>query len=129
MKTETKQKHGGARPGSGRKPKLQYEARESFYAYVDERQAIISEKLDALVQKGDFPALKWLMEQRIGKAPQSLDLTSLGQQINPPSESVATESLIEYAEELLRISKTEGVEPKEAIKKLREWTADRKNQE
>jgi hypothetical protein len=85
MKMEQKSKHGGAREGAGRKPKLQYEARELFYSAVDARWDTILAKLDKLITRGDFHALRWVLEQRIGRAPQSveMDITTKEQNTEP----------------------------------------------
>lgn len=71
LKTEKKQ-NGGARPGSGRKPKLKDDARQAFYAAVDERWAQIMAGLDKWIKKGDKHVLLAIVEQRIGKAPQTM---------------------------------------------------------
>lgn len=60
-------KRGGFRPGSGRKPKYQYEAREILNMAIDERMPKIFEKLDDLIEKGDPTILKMLIEQRYGR--------------------------------------------------------------
>jgi hypothetical protein len=81
MKTEQKSRHGGARIGAGRKPRLQYEARELFFSAVDARWDMILSKLNKLILRGDFHALRWVLEQRIGRAPQSMDITTQGEKI------------------------------------------------
>lgn len=65
--TTTKIKHGGFRSGSGRKPKLQYEARELLNMAIDQRMPKILEKIDELVEKGDTTMIKLLIEQRFGR--------------------------------------------------------------
>jgi hypothetical protein len=65
--TTTKIKHGGFRAGSGRKPKLQYEARELLNMAIDQRMPKILEKIDELVEKGDTTMIKLLIEQRFGR--------------------------------------------------------------
>ena len=122
MKTDGESKHGGARVGAGRKPKLQYEARELFQSAVDERWGLIMGKLDKLITDGDFNTIRWILEQRIGKAPQSLEVTTQGDKITPPDEPQSlTGYLIESVSEVLRIVQTEGVDPEEAMKRFREW--------
>lgn len=74
MATKTKAKHGGARPGSGRKPKLKGDARELFYMAVDKRWDLLIAKLDEFIENGDKDIIKMVIEQRIGKAPQTVDL-------------------------------------------------------
>ena len=80
LKMGEKSKHGGLRPNSGRKPKLKAEAREIFYAKVDDRWPLIVEKMDELLEKGDKEMIKFIIEQRIGKAPQSLEVEGDGKQ-------------------------------------------------
>jgi hypothetical protein len=75
MKTKVISKRGGARPGAGRKPKLQYEARELFNAAIDERWPLIVQKLDEWIVKGDKDILRLVIEQRIGRASQSLAIS------------------------------------------------------
>lgn len=72
LKTEDISKHGGARPGAGRKPKLQFEARELFNNAIDDRWGRIMQKIDAHIEKGDKDILRLCVEQRIGKAGQSV---------------------------------------------------------
>lgn len=60
-------KHGGYRSGSGRKPKLQYEARELLNMAIDQRIPKILEKIDDLIEKGDITVIKMLIEQRFGR--------------------------------------------------------------
>ena len=72
MKTEPISKRGGARPGAGRKPKLQYEARELFNMAIDKRWPLVMQKLDEWIDKGDKDILRLIIEQRIGRASQSL---------------------------------------------------------
>lgn len=67
--------NGGHRPNSGRKPKLKYDARQLFYACIDKKWDRIMEKLNEYIEEGDKDILKMIIEQRIGKAPQSLELT------------------------------------------------------
>jgi len=101
MKTEQKSKHGGARAGAGRKPKLQYEARELFYSAVDARWDTILSKLDKLIARGDFHALRWVLEQRIGRAPQSVEMD-----ITANSEPVEMSPKIqELADTLVQLQK------------------------
>ena len=76
LKTKEKSSWGGVRPGSGRKPKLQYEARELFYSAIDEEWENIIKVLRYHVRRGNKDVMKWLIEQRIGKAPQSVDISS-----------------------------------------------------
>ena len=72
MAEKLKKKNGGARPGAGRKPKLKDDARELFYATVDQRWTKIVALIDYYLQKKDKDILKMIIEQRIGKPPQPL---------------------------------------------------------
>ena len=74
MKTQGISKRGGARLGAGRKPKLQYEARELFNAAIDERWPLIVQKLDEWIAKGDKDILRLVIEQRIGRASQNVEV-------------------------------------------------------
>jgi hypothetical protein len=74
MKTKVISKRGGARPGAGRKPKLQHEARELFNAAIDERWDQILLKIDEWIAKGDKDILRLVIEQRIGRASQNIEL-------------------------------------------------------
>ncbi len=69
MKTSEKSTWGGERDGSGRKPKLKFEARELFYMAIDERWDRILAKIDKYIERGDKDILKMLIEQRIGRPP------------------------------------------------------------
>jgi hypothetical protein len=74
-------KNGGKRPGSGRKPKKTFEARELFNKKIDERWDDIIKNIDFFIKKKDKDILKFIVEQRIGKSAQSLNL---GGDINNP---------------------------------------------
>lgn len=123
MKTKLKSKHGGARPGSGRKPKLQYEARELFYNAVDDRWNTIIAKLDKLITKGDHHTLRWILEQRIGRAPQSLEITNQEEKMTPEQEKSNEE--LEYLAEgiggVLELMMGEDINVKDAVERFREW--------
>lgn len=121
MKTGEKSNHGGARPGAGRKPKLQYEARELFYAAVDARWETILAKLDALIARGDFNTIRWVLEQRVGKAAQSVDITTQGEKISQEPEEAPGESIVAVAREILRMEMLQGMTSEEAIRRVREW--------
>lgn len=74
LKTRTISKRGGARIGAGRKPKLQFEARELFNMAVDQRWPRIEKKMDEWIDNGDKDMVRFLIEQRIGKPSQSIDI-------------------------------------------------------
>lgn len=71
---DEKKKRGGIRENAGRKPKLKDDARSLFYARVDEKWDQIMEALDYWIAKKDKDMLKLVIEQRIGKAPQSVEV-------------------------------------------------------
>ena len=75
-------RRGGARPGAGRKPKLKYEARELFNAAVDEHWDAIVTKLDESARAGDKDAIKMVIEHRIGRAPQSIEVNNQQTRVN-----------------------------------------------
>jgi DNA polymerase elongation subunit (family B) len=78
LKTEEKSNWGGLREGSGRKPKLQYEVREIFNKAIDDEWENIIKVLQYQIRRGDKDTMKWCIEQRIGKAPQSMDIKAQG---------------------------------------------------
>ena len=82
LKKDKKSSWGGIREGSGRKPKLQYEARELFYNAIDDEWENIIKVLQYQIRKGDKEILKWTIEQRIGKAPQNLDINTKSAVLN-----------------------------------------------
>ncbi len=92
LKTEPVKKiNGGARPGSGRKPKANFEARELFKMAFDE--AFTLEDWKKLIQdaKTDSADRRYIIDQRIGKATQSMehsgpDGTALGFVILPAKQ-------------------------------------------
>ena len=99
LKTEHKSTWGGSREGSGRKPRLQYEARELFNAVIDEEWVNITETLLNYVRKGDKEVLKWVIEQRIGRSPQSIDISARSAvlNINEIPDAERTEKVMEIA--------------------------------
>ena len=88
MNTIEKSNRGGARQGSGRKPRLEYSIREKFNSLADEKIQTWFEMLDRHIKSGNLEALKFGLEQRMGKAAQNLDMTtksvsySLSQPVN-----------------------------------------------
>jgi hypothetical protein len=98
-KTDRISSWGGVRVGAGRKPKLQYEARELFNSAVDLEWPYIMEMLLNYARKGDKDVLKWIVEQRIGKAPQSMDVNSNSAvlNVNEVLDPDATERVMEIA--------------------------------
>jgi hypothetical protein len=90
LKTKEKSSWGGLREGSGRKPKLQYEVRELFNTVIDDEWENIIKVLKSQIRNGDKETMKWCLEQRIGKAPQSMDINAKGAILN------ASEPITEY---------------------------------
>ncbi len=86
LKTKEKSSWGGARSGAGRKPRLQYEARELFYSAIDEEWENIIKVLQYHIRRGNKDVMKWAIEQRIGKAPQSVDISAKGAFLNVSKE-------------------------------------------
>lgn len=68
--------YGGKRDGSGRKPKAKlkgkFNAREELYKWIDERWDTLT--AGVAVNFEDKDMIKYLIDQRIGKAPQNLNL-------------------------------------------------------
>jgi hypothetical protein len=120
MKTEQKSKHGGARPGAGRKPKLQYEARELFYSTVDARWDTIMATLDKLIAQGDYHVLRWVLEQRIGKAPQSLEIIEDTSE-EKKEENWLTADALTVISELTFLCMTEDQTMAQAMQLFKEW--------
>jgi hypothetical protein len=76
-------KNGGARPGAGRKPKVQE------IKIIEQMDAIaVPEKIwGALLRKceeGDTQALKLWLAYRLGLPKQQIDITSNGEKVAPP---------------------------------------------
>lgn len=95
-----KGKNGGYRPGSGRKPILVSDARQLFNKAVDERWNDIMAELDRWLAKEDNKEiLKYIIDQRIGKAPQGIHIHgNLDIKANLVSELVENLHLIDVEE-------------------------------
>lgn len=104
LKTEEKSSWGGVREGAGRKPRLQYEARELFNLAVDQEWEILTKMIRYYIRKGDKEMIKWVTEQRIGKAPQSVDMTAKGLFLNVTERVNPTDNKIDVMEIAKRIS-------------------------
>jgi hypothetical protein len=96
LKTNDKPSWGGAREGSGRKPRLQYEARELFNEEIDKDWAYMTKFVRYHIRKGDKDMLKWAIEHRIGKAPQSMDIRA---------QAVVEDVSPEHAERVMEIAR------------------------
>ncbi|OHB14679.1 MAG: hypothetical protein A2431_00520 [Candidatus Zambryskibacteria bacterium RIFOXYC1_FULL_39_10] len=82
LKTTAISKRGGARIGAGRKPKLKFEARELFNVAVDEKWPLIVSKMDEWIENGDKDMIKFIIEQRIGKPAQAVDIRKEETKVN-----------------------------------------------
>jgi hypothetical protein len=91
--------NGGARPGAGRKPKIQ--------------EIKLIEQMDALCvpdqiwkallykcEQGDTAALKLWLSYRFGLPKQQIDVTSNGEKIAPPIQWIGRNAAIEAAKVL-----------------------------
>lgn len=80
LKAGKKAKHGGKREGSGRKSKKQIEkltrqaARARFNNWVDKHWHLLEEKCLEYVMEGDKNFILFMINQRIGTAPKTLEL-------------------------------------------------------
>jgi len=68
-------KNGGKRAGSGRKPKTDFTARETFKALFDANVTDEDWKTFILACKRDPKLMMYLIDQRIGKAAQAVELS------------------------------------------------------
>ena len=92
-------KNGGARPGAGRKPKIQE------IKVIEQMDAISvpSEIWKALLykcQEGDTAALKLWLSYRFGMPKQQLDITSNGESIAPPISWITKEIELKEVESI-----------------------------
>jgi hypothetical protein len=92
-------KNGGARPGAGRKPKIQE------IKIIEQMDAIcVPEKIwSALLMKcsqGDTQALKLWLSYRFGLPKQQIDITSNGQNIAPPIQWISKQIEFKDAEQI-----------------------------
>lgn len=74
LKTTAISKRGGARPGAGRKPKHNFEAREVFNSWADMNWPKMEKQLNRAVSSGNIDVIKWVVDQRIGKPSQKVDI-------------------------------------------------------
>lgn len=91
--------NGGARPGAGRKPKIQE------IKIIEQMDAIcVPDKIwEALLykcQQGDTNALKLWLSYRFGLPKQQIDVTSNGEKIAPPIQWIGKRVAIENAKVL-----------------------------
>ena len=88
--------NGGARPGAGRKPKIQE------IKVIEQMDRIcVPEKIwEALLykcQEGDTAALKLWLSYRFGLPKQQIDVTTNGENIAPPIQWISKNIAIESA--------------------------------
>lgn len=102
MKTEPKSSWGGARPGAGRKPRLQYEAREQFNEIYDRYADKLVGSAIYHAAKGDKDMLRFLIDQRIGRAAQGVDMRSQSIVLNMDSSDAG--DVIDVMEIAARVS-------------------------
>ena len=88
-------KNGGARPGAGRKPKIQ---EIKVIEQMDSVSVpnVIWEALLNKCKEGDTAALKLWLSYRFGMPKQQLDITTNGENIAPPIQWITKE--IEFNE-------------------------------
>lgn len=104
-------KTGGRQKGTVNKTTLlQQERRAIFDAKVSQMWENIIERLPAT----------YIADQFLGRAPQSLDLTTQGDKIMT-GEQPQTSYLASGIAELLRMTKVDGMKPEDALKRFREW--------
>jgi hypothetical protein len=77
---------------------------------VDDEWENLMTSLFDQISKGDKELMKWMIEQRIGKAPQSMDLNAKGVVLNV-NEEISDENRIRVMEIAKRVS--------EELKKLK----------
>ena len=63
-------KHGGARNGAGRRPKIEEQALIERLSPMDD---LALETLETLIRNGEFNAIKLFFEYRFGKPKQDVD--------------------------------------------------------
>jgi hypothetical protein len=88
--------NGGARPGAGRKPKIQE------IKLIEQMDALcVPNKIwEALLMKcaqGDTQAIKLWLSYRFGLPKQQIDVTSNGEKIAPPIQWIGRNAAIEAA--------------------------------
>lgn len=89
-------KNGGARPGAGRKPKIQE------VKLIEQMDAIsvpneIWEALLFKCKQGDTQAIKLWLSYRFGLPKQQIDVTTNGEKIAPPIQWIGKNIAIESA--------------------------------
>lgn len=102
-------KNGGARPGAGRKPKMQE------IKLIEQMDAIsVPEEIwNALLFKckeGDTAALKLWLSYRFGLPKQQIDITTNGENIAPPIQWISKNISIESAKVISEETETEQIE-------------------
>ena len=100
-------KNGGARPGAGRKPKIQE------IKVIEQMDAIsVPEEIwKALLykcQEGDTAAIKLWLSYRFGLPKQQIDVTTNGENIAPPIQWISKNIAIESAKVIQDSDSLEG---------------------
>jgi len=100
-------KNGGARPGAGRKPKIQE------IKVIEQMDAIsVPEEIwKALLykcQEGDTAAIKLWLSYRFGLPKQQIDVTTNGENIAPPIQWISKNIAIESAKVIQDSDPLEG---------------------
>ena len=101
--------NGGKREGSGRKPKMQYEARELFNMYIDARMAKILENVAKWIDEGDKDMHKYILDQRLGKAVQGIDIGKNKGNVYIKVDHIETQQNLTLSQERRVTSETETV--------------------
>jgi hypothetical protein len=104
--------NGGARPGAGRKPKIQE------IKLIEQMDAIcVPNKIwEALLMKcaqGDTQALKLWLSYRFGLPKQQIDVTTNGEKIAPPIQWIGRTAAIEAAKVISEDDEPQALELKE----------------
>jgi hypothetical protein len=100
--------NGGARPGAGRKPKIQ----EVKLIEQMDSLCVPNQIWKALLYKceqGDTQALKLWLSYRFGLPKQQIDVTSNGEKIAPPIQWIGRNAAIEAAKVINEDEEEEGL--------------------
>jgi hypothetical protein len=104
--------NGGARPGAGRKPKIQ----EVKLIEQMDALAVPEQIWNALLfkcQQGDTQALKLWLSYRFGLPKQQIDVTSNGEKIAPPIQWIGRNVAIEAAKVISEEEEPQALELKD----------------
>lgn len=104
--------NGGARPGAGRKPKIQ----EVKLIEQMDALAVPEQIWNALLfkcQQGDTQALKLWLSYRFGLPKQQIDVTTNGEKIAPPIQWIGRTASIEAAKVISEDDEPQALELKD----------------